>query len=48
MKKKKFIVITAGVILLLAIAGVGFAMKGGKEYHMKITIPAGSTETFLL
>lgn len=47
MKNKKFILIIVGVILLLAIAGIVFVIKGGKEYNIKITIPAGSTEAFI-
>ena len=47
MKNKKFILIIVGVILLLAIVCIVFAIKGGKEYNIKITIPAGSTEAFI-
>ena len=47
MKNKKIILIIVGVILLLAIVGIVFVIKGGKEYNIKITIPAGSTETFI-
>ena len=47
MKNKKFILSIVGVILLLAIAGIVFVIKGGKEYNIKITIPAGSTEAFI-
>lgn len=47
MKNKKFILIIIGVILLLAIVGIGFVFIGGKEYNIKITIPAGSTEAFI-
>ncbi len=47
MKNKKFILIIVGVILLLAIVGIGFSIKDRKEYNIRITIPAGSTEAFI-
>ena len=47
MKNKKLILIIVGVILLLAIVGIGFFIKGGKKYNIRITIPAGSTEAFI-
>jgi hypothetical protein len=47
MKNKKFILIIIGIILLLAIVGIVFVIKGGKEYNIKITIQSGSTEAFI-
>ena len=47
MKNKKLILIIVGAILLLAVVGIGFSIKGGKKYNIRITIPAGSTEAFV-
>jgi hypothetical protein len=47
MKNKKFILIIISIILLLAIVGIVFIIKGRRKYDIRITIPAGSTESFI-
>jgi len=46
-KNKRFILIVLGVILLVAIVSIGFAVNNTKSYNIQITIPAGSTEAYL-
>lgn len=47
MKNKKFVLIIVGTLLLFAMIAIGFVIKSGKKYNIRITIPAGSTEAFI-
>lgn len=47
MKKKILIIISFIFIAILCILGWLFLLNNGKSYNIKITIPAGSTETYV-
>lgn len=47
MKNKKFQLIIAAIVLLLAMIIIIFCYNRGGKYNIRIAIPAGSTEAFI-